>query len=172
MAHANDPSDDPFSLVWSLCERQKTKGTSYFKNILNTYNHMESDINERRAELRQSSRTKSVTYMRVNPLLTLNALCCALDIPEHLRLRLTRFRTSSHNLAIETGRWSRIEPEKRLCECGFPQTEDHVLCASPRTCHLRSAFQLDYSKLDRILDNPDIRTVCDYVNKCLNELNR
>ena len=46
----------------------------------------------------------------------------------HLRTTFTRFRTSSHRLKIETGRWSRIERERRVCQCGNGvQTEEHVL---------------------------------------------
>ena len=43
------------------------------------------------------------------------------------RRALTKLRTSSHNLAIETGRWSKIERKNRLCEqCTENIIEDEI----------------------------------------------
>ena len=43
-------------------------------------------------------------------------------------------------LAVETGRWSRIPREDRLCLCGVIQTEEHVICHCPLSEHIRSQF--------------------------------
>jgi hypothetical protein len=44
------------------------------------------------------------------------------------RKSLTRFRVSSHNLAIERMRWTRTPVEQRLCQaCGVIEDERHVL---------------------------------------------
>ncbi len=52
---------------------------------------------------------------------------CAL--PEYQRMVYTRFRLSVHNLRIETGRWSRVPREARVCDCahGGIQDELHVI---------------------------------------------
>ena len=62
---------------------------------------------------------------------------CVLD---YLRINFTRFRTSSHRLRIETGRWSRIPHEQRLCECGEGvQNEQHIM-----TCPLLNDIRRRY----------------------------
>ena len=54
-----------------------------------------------------------------------------LQFPFHVRRNLTKLRISAHNLAIETGRYSRpIETpiEKRLCfHCKQVETEFHFI---------------------------------------------
>ena len=52
----------------------------------------------------------------------------------------TRLRLSSHRLAIETGRWSRIPRDNRQCSCGAIQTEKHVICFCPLSQSIRSQF--------------------------------
>ena len=54
-------------------------------------------------------------------------------IPEHLLIAFTRVCLSSHRLRIETGRWARIPRERRLCDCGAVQAEEHVLVRCPLT---------------------------------------
>ena len=50
------------------------------------------------------------------------------------RIALSRFRTSSHSLFIETGRYDNTPSTERICKtCGMNQTEDeyHFLLACP-----------------------------------------
>ena len=62
-------------------------------------------------------------------------------IPEHLRIAFTRFRTSSHRLKIETGRWARLTRERRICKSGEGiGDEQHALTS----CKLYPDF-LDYA---------------------------
>ena len=61
-------------------------------------------------------------------------------IPEHLRIAFTRFRLSSHRLRVETGRWSRLPREQRLCDCGEIQDEQHVLTICPLVENLRDQY--------------------------------
>ena len=68
-----------------------------------------------------------------------------LSIPDRDRVYDTRLRLSSHKLAIETGRWSRIRREDRLCRApvvcvGLLKTEEHVICHCPLSDHIRSQF--------------------------------
>jgi len=55
-------------------------------------------------------------------------------------LYATRLRLSSQKLAIETGRWSRIPREDRLCPCSVIQMEEHVICRCPLSDHIQSQF--------------------------------
>ena len=50
-------------------------------------------------------------------------------IPDYLRVSFTRLRLMSHNLKIETGRWSRLPREARVCTCNSVQYKMNVtLC--------------------------------------------
>ena len=78
-----------------------------------------------------SNKTKPITYRTViNPDLSIHGIytCRNNYVPEYLRTIFTRLRLSSHNLKIETGRWSRIPRENRLCVCKTDiQTEQHII---------------------------------------------
>ena len=72
------------------------------------------------------------TYLQVNPDLKSPIFQNILELE---RITLTRFRTGSHSLAIESGRYARpkIPRELRLCQCGEIQTVLHVLSTCPIT---------------------------------------
>ena len=58
-------------------------------------------------QIKVSNKSKMVTYKDLNP--TLQKPCLyTQDVPEHVRIKITRIRLSSHNLKIETGHWSRL----------------------------------------------------------------
>ena len=56
-------------------------------------------------------------------------------VPVHLKILnneqgmvLSRFRTSNHHLAVETGRWTNIPPEERICvSCRHLEDEYHMI---------------------------------------------
>ena len=51
-----------------------------------------------------------------------------IQLPLHFRKNLTKLRISAHNLAIETGRYSNIDIEKRLCfHCNDIESECHLI---------------------------------------------
>ena len=85
----------------------------------------------------------------------MHAACTSLDyVDERERLVFTRFRLSSHHLKIETGRWARIEVERRVCDCeGGIQNELHVLLKCAKTEEVRVRFGIredDYLNLGGI----------------------
>ena len=76
------------------------------------------------------------TYLRVNP-----DLKPYVPIPQNLledeRKLATRFRTGSHSLSIELGRFSRTPRPNRLCSCLTSiQTVWHIFKECPLTVHI------------------------------------
>ena len=66
-------------------------------------------------------------------------------ISETHRIAFTRFRVSSHSLAIETVRWNRrgrgrLPIEERLCTCGQVQSEQHVISDCTISQHIRDQY--------------------------------
>ena len=69
-------------------------------------------------------------------------------------------RLSSHKLTIETGRWSRILREQRLCPCGAIQTEV-VICQCPLSEHVRSrCVTIPFTSIADCFDSPEVDLVC------------
>ena len=98
-------------------------------------------------------------------------------IPDYLRQSFTRLRLMSHELKVETGRWSRLPREERVCVCNneVVQDEKHVLLACPLLAHIRQRFrELDYSNICNLLnDEKDPENLCKYVRevmKCIGNL--
>ena len=65
-----------------------------------------------------------------------------MEIPEQIRVNITRLRLSSHHLKVETGRWSRIPREAGLCTCGSGdvQTERHIIEKCQLNLHIRQKY--------------------------------
>ena len=87
-------------------------------------------------------------------------------IPDYLRVAFTRIRLMSHNLKIETSRWSRIPRERRTCPCegNHPQTESHVLtdCILTRTIRLGYP-SLDFTDINTLLsEGTHLNLLCKY----------
>ena len=78
--------------------------------------------------------SKFVTYLEINPSLETHRLYHDKHaLPDNLRINFTRFRTSSHRLRVELGRWSRIPRDQRVCPCesGDVQDEAHLFTCQP-----------------------------------------
>ena len=136
--------DDPFMHVLRLTESKNPKMYSYIKSLYNCDDFIEADRRARVERVRSSSRTKSSTYYALNPTLEVHSIYKGCDevVDDYLRISFTRLRTSSHRLKVETGRWSRIPRERRLCQCGKGvQTEEHVLLDCELTNHIRVKYE-------------------------------
>ena len=59
-------------------------------------------------------------------------------------------RLASHHLKIETGRWSRLPREQRLCQCGQVQTEEHVILNCVLLNNARENSDLNFTNLRTI----------------------
>ena len=89
------------------------------------------DTESLKASIRQSESSRRKVYCDIinSDLSTHSIYIDKHNIYEPYRIALTRFRISSHNLAVETGRWNRrgrgiLPMEERLCSCGLIQSED------------------------------------------------
>ena len=73
------------------------------------------------------------------------------------RVIFTRLRLSSHDLAIEKGRWSRIPHENHLCPCGHVQTEEHIVCYCNQTAHVcGQQLNVNFQSLREFFDHPNL----------------
>ena len=77
---------------------------------------------------REDIDSKLGTYYDINPNCNSEHMKNYIDMLELERITLTRFRTGSHNLKIETGRHNKIQREQRLCKCNQSiQTLRHII---------------------------------------------
>ena len=131
--------DDPFMYALSLARDARTPCAQYIA-ALEEYNP-ESDTEALYERIRRSTGTKFISYRTfMNPQLTHHEMYNDCTIKEHERLAFTRVRLSSHNMAIERGRWSRQPREERKCACGEIQDELHVMAQCPLTAPTRSRY--------------------------------
>ena len=112
-----------------------------------------------------------------------------LQFPSHYRRNFTKLRISAHNLAVETGRYSKpaITPfEKRLCfHCKSVETEYHFIFECPlynteRQClynelsnilsiSINPSHELFYNLMSGLNGDLEVgRAICSFVNKCFN----
>ena len=116
---------------FSYCEMSiEAKFRAHWRNII-----------VRKAEIDPDS--KLGTYLRVNPELK-PFVPFPQNIMEGERKLITRFRTGSHSLAIELGRFSNTPRPNRLCKCKVGvQTVWHVFNECPLTKHIhRNRFNV------------------------------
>ena len=110
------------------------------------------------------SNSKLGTYLQVNPSLS-SYVPDPQKILELERELTTRFRTGSHSLAIETGRYSNIPRENRICSCGTGvQTVWHVFAECPLT---RSIVQKEYANVNEIFEDENVHQVILSITKKL-----
>ena len=122
--------DDPLMHVIRLTRLKNPKMSAYLTSLTNCDDFIKADRVARMERVRSSAQTKPATYFMINPTFEIHPVYqnCDEVVADYLRVAFTRFRTSSHRLKVETGRWSRLPRERRLCKCGAGiQTEQHVL---------------------------------------------
>ena len=131
-------------------------------------------VKQRVTENLDSSRR--LTYKLLNPELVVPDIYRKSNfVPEHHRIAYTRIRLGSHRFRIETGRWSRIPRERRLCNCGHIQDEDHVLLKCTLLSDIRMRFaSLNYMTLESLMNSEDFASLSHYlyvIMKKVNEIN-
>ena len=100
--------------------------------------------------------SKRMTYLSINPLLQQPSIYHNHMIQESKRYEYSRARLSSHNLRIETGRWSRTPRENRICTCEKDiQTEEHVFLHCEVTAPIRRKFGIESFDLPNLFSMGD-----------------
>lgn len=159
-------------LVYNLCAAANTPCYKYVNSILTKQNIISSDVEVTKHRVSTSQRTKFRTYVVMNPMLTVNPIY-SLRVGELNRIDATRLRLSSHNLAVETGRWARVDHNDRICSCPgrFVQSEDHVICKCSLTENVRTNSDLDFTSLADLF-NGESGEVCEVISLCLKRFER
>ena len=122
---------------------------------------------------RNRDQTKFRVYSELNPELSVHPLYSSPEyIPDFVRQSFSRLRLQSHSLKVETGRWSRIPREQRLCDrcdAGAVQDEAHVLIACTYTEPIRQRYQnLDFATTAGLLGDGNYhRNVAEYIHEVL-----
>ena len=104
---------DPFMFALHMAKTFDPKLSRYIDNVLSNPDHIGSAKRLLYHRIATSNRSKFVTYRTINPNFDVHSVYFSKDcsfIPEAYRISFSRIRLSSHNLRIETGRWSRTPP--------------------------------------------------------------
>ena len=162
---------DPFFFAYELTRDLNPVTYRSINNVLSVGNHIVIAIDVLKARVLRTGRTKFVTYREINPLLISHDVYSKQHndsfIDEMYRVSFTRLRLSSHNLRVETGRWSRQPRERRLCQCGQVQDEKHVIEQCPLTERFRF-FHPTVVKFPDILVNAKSQRAFKLIHDVLN----
>ena len=94
-----------------MCAEKQTNVYKFIKKLLDTPD--DGGIEILKQKFTRERGTKAETYKQINPLLKVHQVYeTDIYIDERKRIMFTRFRLSSHDMKIETGRWARIDREK------------------------------------------------------------
>ena len=149
-----------YGYVWLSEEINNVKLESIKKRIFdNYYQKWYSDINN-------SSKLKSYSIFKH----TFNREKYLDVIKErHLKTSLAKFRTSAHQLAIETGRYTNTPQNERHCKsCNMNliESEYHFLLVCPKYRELRSKYFTSYfchspslNKFDSLMSSNSKKTI-------------
>lgn len=164
----------PFYIVYDLCRRENTPGYRFLNREISLIS--DNDPMEKLRNILRNTPNSAIkirTYVNdFNPTLTVhNIYKTDKYVPDYQREAFTRLRLMSHNLRIETGRWSRTPTEQRVCLCDgvHVQTEKHVLLECKMTADLRNSYQmLRFGDINDIMEeNIYIQEVCSYIFEVL-----
>ncbi len=170
-----DYPDSPVHMAIELAKRVKSSMGLYIQkldSLLGDPVNIDIESTKQRVQISESS--KRQTYVSLNPNLELHPVYSE-NVPEYERKSFTQIRLCSHHFKIETGRWSRIEREMRLCLCGEIQTENHVLCHCIHTEPLRQQYHnLVFSSSHDLMNTKftrDLVRYCHIVKERIEKLN-
>ena len=119
------------------------------------------------AEINNSSRLQSYSIYKHN--FELEPYLSIIH-DKKFKVALSRFRTSSHSLRIETGRYENIHRDQRLCQScnmNMTETEFHFLLVCPHYRELRTKYLKQYycrwpsiRKFEELLSSTSKGTIC------------
>ena len=162
---------EPFQIVYEKCKNLNTPGFRHLQKVINK-DENEISLESIVRKVTNKSGTKFKTYREVlNPKLEKHEIYDRkVYIPDYLRKQFTRLRLISHNLKIETGRWSNTPVENRVCKCDRVsiQNEIHVLLHCPLSRSLRQEYiTLSFNSLCNLINCKDLVNMCKYIKRVL-----
>ena len=162
-------ADDPLLFSIRLATKNKTQTGRFIEKLLAV--PPENDmLQELKAQIESSDRTKFKTHKIMNPSLTVHKIyeMQANYVEEQVRLSFSRFRLGSHYLRIETGRWSRTRRDERFCDCGNNQVQDeqHVLSDCAKSLFVRNNYPNLNKDIPMIFEN-NPHQMCTFTDKIL-----
>jgi hypothetical protein len=171
-----DHPDSAVAKVYNMGIQSKSPYLHYYQKLENEYGEpkscteiirdktFESYKEKITSQYNTDSNSKLRTYLQVNPSLSSN-VPDPQTMLEFERELTTRFRTGSHSLAIETGRYSNTPRENRTCSCGTGvQTVWHVFADCPYT---RTIVHKDYENLNDIFQDENVHHILLSITKKL-----
>ena len=160
-------------MVYRLCQQVSTPGYRFLSNALEANINI-NPLDQIRTNIRNKpiEATKFEMYKtHLNPSLTVHPLYTErIFIVDHKRQAFTRLRLMSHSLKVETGRWSRVPPERRLCSCSGNkiQNEKHVMLECELVDHLRTRYHmLNFASLSELLESDKRVELCEFIYSVL-----
>ena len=156
--------DSALSKISKIAIDSNVSYVKYYLNLVSAYHTPQNcqsklelqymDTWKRRfTESSADNDSKLGTYLQINP--SLQRFVPTTYLTESERILTTRFRTGSHSLAIEIGRFSNIPRENRLCDCGRVQSVWHVFSECPLT---RECIQTNYSNLYDVFQDANVHS--------------
>ena len=165
-------NQSPVCRAIELAQTAGSPAGRYLQSLLRgTSRPIEKDLERVKARVRQSASSRRVTYRLFNPEQNIHRIYGDATVPESDRVAFTRLRLGSHFLKIETGRWARIERERRLCACGQIQTEQHILLNCPFTLTIRARYsQLSFTNLRVLMAADNVADLAKYCRQALQKV--
>lgn len=167
--------DEPFWKVYELCIRESTPGSRFLENASNYEGNIRVDARSKLQQLctnRAQVATKFSTYNSLNLNLEVHPMYTQrMYVFEQYRKAFTRYRLSSHDLKIETGRWSRVPRNERYCVCGdVVQDEFHVLFLCPNTSQIRASMHSVFQNVNsfEMFFQQDCNSIAKAIHQMLN----
>ena len=163
--------ETPLKKIFRICEVKRSRGYRYICSQMIPVEAQTIRATPSQSFLNERG-SKAQTYRSMNPNLKVHAVYTSNDyINERARVTFTRLRLSSHSLKVETGRWSRINREDRLCECGESiEDEEHVLLQCLKTEFAREKFQInrnEYPSISVLMDTLELSVLVPFVDCCV-----
>ena len=113
-----DPfSETPVAKAMRIALRARSPMALHLDEVRTSSDVKKKDLHSTKDKIARSTSTRMSTYLKMNPSLE-SPTFFSQNLPEHVRIPLTRLRLSAHYLKVETGKWSRLPLESRLCSCG------------------------------------------------------
>lgn len=166
-----DP-EQPFNFVYAMCRYENTPDYRLLSNELRQNGELNSsDKISNFLRERSANANKFNTYVSdFNPSLSVHKVYSTdMYVPDFHRTAFTRVRLMSHNLQVETGRWSRIPAHLRTCprDDTSVQTEEHELISCPLSERCRNRYRmLDFRNINVLMNEQNLivhDVLCVYV---------